>query len=120
MDGVTPEGGGGGGGNHGFWGPGESTTGVERPIHADGRDVHLGAATGRKLGTEIGKDHAWGPCWGLSPSPTWGKGILPGRRAWLGYGVQWDSGCSRSECWGAASWASAAPGSAGKGWLELK
>lgn len=34
MDGVTPEGGGGGGvggGSHGFWGPGESTTGVERP-----------------------------------------------------------------------------------------
>jgi hypothetical protein len=29
MDGVTPEGG--GRGSHGFWGPGESTTGVERP-----------------------------------------------------------------------------------------
>lgn len=47
------------------------------------------------------------------------KGLLPGRRAWLGYGVRWDSGCSRSECWGAASLASAAPGSAGKGRLEL-
>lgn len=37
MEGVTPErggggcGGGGGGDSHGFWGPGESTTGVERP-----------------------------------------------------------------------------------------
>lgn len=30
TDGVTPERGG-GGGSHGFWGPGESTTGVERP-----------------------------------------------------------------------------------------
>lgn len=77
--------------------------------------MHLGAATGRKLGTEIGKGQGWGPCQGLSPSPRWGKGILPGRRAWLGYGVQWDSGCSRSECWGAASLASAAPGSVGEG-----
>ena len=37
MEGVTPErggggcGGGGGGDSHGFWGPGENTTGVERP-----------------------------------------------------------------------------------------
>lgn len=35
MEGVTPERGGGGcgggGDSHGFWGPGESTTGVERP-----------------------------------------------------------------------------------------
>lgn len=32
MDGITQEGGSGGsGGSHGFWGPGESTTGVERP-----------------------------------------------------------------------------------------
>lgn len=49
-----------------------------------------------------------------------GEGILPGRRAWQGYEVQWDSGCSRSECWEAASWASAAPGSVGKGWSEIK
>lgn len=34
-----------------------------------------------------------------------------GRRAWLDYGVQLDSECSRNECWGAASWVSAAPGS---------
>ena len=49
-----------------------------------------------------------------------GELILPGRRAWPGYGVQWDSECSRSECWGAASWESAAPGSVGKEWSEHK